>query len=60
MNVILVTSSKTLFKPIDLLIVRREVKDQGFFPVYEWILDLFDGAEAVGGGGGPVRNNSSM
>lgn len=27
---------------------------------YEWILDLFDGAEAVGGGGGPVRNNSSM
>ena len=28
--------------------------------VYEWILDLFDGAEAVGGGGGPIRNNSSM
>lgn len=31
-----------------------------FNPGYGCILDLFDGAEAVGGGGGPVRYNSSM
>ena len=28
--------------------------------LHQCILDLFDGAEAVGGGGGPVLNSSSM